>query len=105
MLTFVIILFAACVVLAPQAYGQSKNVQKEGQKVEAQQETQKQATTEDKSVLERMSESLDNRNFSDDMQALREGVKKAADKTTEKVEEYTPEVKQLMQSVGEYFKR
>ena len=62
-------------------------------------------TAEDKSILERMSEGLDNRNFSDDMQALREGVKKAADKTKEKVEEYTPEVKQLMQSVGEYFKR
>lgn len=101
MLKFVIILFAACVMLAPQAYGQNNKVQKETQKKEA----QKQAAAEDKSILERMSEGLDNRNFSDDMQALREGVKKAADKTKEKVEEYTPEVKQLMQSVGEYFKR
>jgi archaellum component FlaC len=97
MLKFVTILFAACVMLAPQAYGQKK-------KVEAKQE-QKQETTNDKSVLERMSESLDNRNFSDDMQSLKDGVKKVADKTKEKVEEYTPEVKQFMQSVGEYFKR
>ena len=101
MLKFVTILFAACVMLAPQAYGQKKKVQaKDEQKQE-----QKQETTNDKSVLERMSESLDTRNFSDDMQSLKDGVKKVADKTKEKVEEYTPEVKQLMQSVGEYFKR
>ena len=50
-------------------------------------------------------DSLSNRNFSDDMATLRVKAEQLGNKTKETIKEHTPVVKGLMQSVADYLKR
>ena len=50
-------------------------------------------------------DSLSNRNFSEDMATLRVKAEQLGDKTKETIEEHTPVVKELMQSIADYLKR
>lgn len=67
-------------------------------------------------TINRWVDSLDNRNFSDDMEEfkedvkqfgenVRQGAKEFGKEVKEGVETYTPEVKKLLESVGGYFER
>jgi hypothetical protein len=50
-------------------------------------------------------DSLNNRNFSEDMATLRVKAEQLGNKTKEAIEEHTPVVKELMQSIADYLKR
>ena len=50
-------------------------------------------------------DSLDNRNFSEDAVKIREEAERLGNKAKEAVKEHTPAIKELMQSVADYFKR
>ena len=63
----------------------------------------------DSTVVQRrvaeLRDSLNNRNFSDDMTKLRVKAEQLGNKTKEVIEEHTPVVKELMQSIADYLKR
>lgn len=50
-------------------------------------------------------DSLNNRKFSDDMTKLRVKAEQLGNKTKEVIEEHTPAIKELMQSIADYLKR
>lgn len=50
-------------------------------------------------------DSLSNRNFSEDMAKLRVKAEQLGNKTKETIEEHTPVVKDFLQSVADYLKR
>ena len=50
-------------------------------------------------------DSLNNRNFSEDMATLRVKAEQLGIKTKETIEEHTPVVKELIQSIADYLKR
>ena len=50
-------------------------------------------------------DSLNNRNFSEDMAILRVNAEQLGNKTKEVIEGHTPMVKELMQSIADYLKR
>lgn len=55
--------------------------------------------------LYQWSDSLNTRDFSKDVEALKKDIKEAADKTKESIERHTPEVRKLFKSLGEYLRR
>ena len=63
----------------------------------------------DSTVVQRrvaeLRDSLNNRKFSDDMTKLRMKAEQLGNKTKEVIEEHTPVVKELMQSIADYLKR
>ena len=63
----------------------------------------------DSTVVQRrvaeLRDSLNNRNFSADMTKLRVKAEQLGNKTKEVIEEHTPVVKELMQSIADYLKR
>ena len=50
-------------------------------------------------------DSLNNRNFSEDMASLRVNTEQLGNKTKEVIEGHTPMVKELIQSIADYIKR
>ena len=50
-------------------------------------------------------DSLNNRNFSEDMDKLKVKAEQLGDKTKDVIKEHTPAIKELMQSVVDYLKR
>lgn len=50
-------------------------------------------------------DSLSNRNFSEDMAKLRVKAEQLGNKTKETIEEHTPVVKEFLQSIADYLKR
>lgn len=50
-------------------------------------------------------DSLSNRNFSEDMVTLRVKAEQLGNKTKETIEEHTPVVKEFMQGIADYLKR
>lgn len=50
-------------------------------------------------------DSLNNRNFSEDMGKLRVKAEQLGNKTKKTIEEHTPVVKEFMQSIADYLKR
>jgi hypothetical protein len=50
-------------------------------------------------------DSLNNRNFSEDMATLRVKAEQLGNKTKEIIEGHTPVVKELIQSIADYLKR
>ena len=63
----------------------------------------------DSTVVQRrvaeLRDSLNNRNFSEDMTKLRVKAEQLGNKTKEVIEGHTPVVKELMQSIADYLKR
>ena len=63
----------------------------------------------DSTVVQRrvaeLRDSLNNRNFSEDMATLRVKAEQLGNKTKEVIEGHTPVVKELMQSIADYLKR
>lgn len=62
-------------------------------------------TKRDTTIIDRCISSLNKRNFSDDMETLREEVKETTDKARDSIQKTIPEVKRLMKSFGDYLKR
>lgn len=62
------------------------------------------STTVQRKVAE-LRDSLNNRNFSEDMAKLRVKAEQLGNKTKETIEEHTPVVKEFMQSIADYLKR
>ncbi|MBQ2027288.1 MAG: hypothetical protein II214_05260 [Alistipes sp.] len=62
------------------------------------------STAVQKRVAE-LRDSLNNRNFSEDMDKLKVKAEQFGNKTKEVIEGHTPVVKELMQSVADYLKR
>ena len=63
----------------------------------------------DSTVVQRrvaeLRDSLNNRKFSEDMATLRVKAEQLGNKTKEVIEEHTPAIKELMQSIADYLKR
>lgn len=66
---------------------------------------EKRAADEKHTVMDDWAESLDDRDFSSDAEEFRQDVKEFGDDVKATIEEYTPEVENLMQSVGDYLER
>lgn len=62
------------------------------------------STTVQRKVVE-LRDSLNNRNFSEDMAKLRVKAEQLGNKTKDVIKEHTPTIKELMQSVADYLKR
>ena len=59
----------------------------------------------DTTIIDRCIISLNKRNFSDDIETLRDEVKETTDKARDSIQKTIPEVKRLMRSFGDYLKR
>lgn len=89
-MAIIILVFLLCLILIPKTNAQTTNLPKK-------ENTQ---TTIDKWVKD-----LNTRNFSDDMDKFKEGVKETTQKAKDSIQKYTPEVKRLFKSFGDYLKR
>lgn len=66
---------------------------------------QQDTTANKHTILDDWAKSLDKRKFSEDTKEFKEDVKEFGEEVKETVKEYTPEVENLMKSLGDYFKR
>lgn len=62
-------------------------------------------TTVVEKKLNEWSDSLNNRDFSKDVESFKKEVKDFGDKTKKTIEKHTPEVKRMFKSLGDYLKR
>lgn len=89
-MAIIILVFLLCLILIPKTNAQTTNLPKK-------ENTQ---TTIDKWVKD-----LNTRNFSDDIDKFKEEVKETTQKAKDSIQKYTPEVKRLFKSFGDYLKR
>lgn len=89
-MTIIILVFLMCLILIPKANAQTTNPPKK-------ENTQ--------ATIDKWVKDLNSRNFSDDMDKFKEGVKETTQKAKDSIQKYTPEVKRLFKSFGDYLKR
>ena len=89
-MAIIILVFLLCLILIPKTNAQNTNLPKK-------ENTQ--------STIDKWVKDLNTRNFSDDMDKFKEGVKETTQKAKDSIQKYTPEVKRLFKSFGDYLKR
>lgn len=89
-MAIIILVFLMCLILIPKTNAQNTNLPKN-------ENTQ--------STIDKWVKDLNTRNFSDDMDKFKEGVKETTQKAKDSIQKYTPEVKRLFKSFGDYLKR
>ena len=85
----ILIVFVLCLVIVRCTYAQQTPTKQENNQ-----------TLVDKWVVD-----LNKRNFSDDIDSFKESVKETTRKAKDSIQKYTPEVKRLVRSFGDYLKR
>lgn len=89
-MAIIILVFLMCLLIIPKAKTQTLNPPK---------------TETKQSVFDKWTKDLNKRNFSDDIDKFKEEVKETTQKAKDSIQKYTPEVKRLFKSFGDYLKR